>query len=231
MKTIEFYPASKDVEIIIPPPKPASECLPKWYKDIKPFENGKPVYKDGVVKNKTVKLCLPFFDSLTSGYIQESWCDIHVSHKNGNLEVSYSQYPSPFNYREKLSLKVNNSFLPIECVWQIYWLPKLSDGYSALFTHPLNRFDLPFVTSSGIIDSDKFFHSIPANYPFVMYENFEGIIPQGTPLYQIIPIKRDNWKSESKKFNEDEYKKRSVSVYRSFVGSYKKFFYQKKSYK
>lgn len=231
MKTVEFYPSSKDIAIVVPPPKPASEYIPKWYKDTKIFENGKPSYKDGQIENKTIKSCVPFFDSLTSGYIQESWCDIHVSNQNGNIQITYSLNPNPINFREKISLKINESFFPVEFIWQVYWLPKLSNGYSALFTHPFNRFDLPFITTSGIIDSDKFFHNMPANYPFIMHGNFEGVIPQGTPLYQIIPIKRDSWRSKIQPFNEEEYKRRFAQVNRSFIGNYRKFFHQKKSYK
>jgi len=28
-----------------------------------------------------------------------------------------------------------------------------------------------------------------------MKNNFEGLIPKGTPVIQVIPFKRDNWKS------------------------------------
>jgi hypothetical protein len=59
-------------------------------------------------------------------------------------------------------------------------------------THPLNRFDLPFTTTSGIVDSDKFF--APGNVPFFIKEGFSGIIPEGTPFLQLIPIKRATWK-------------------------------------
>ena len=31
-----------------------------------------------------------------------------------------------------------------------------------------------------------------------MKEDFEGVIPAGTPIIQIIPFKRENWNSENK---------------------------------
>jgi hypothetical protein len=41
--------------------------------------------------------------------------------------------------------------------------------------------------------------------PIVLKRGFEGVIKQGTPISQLIPIKRDRWKSEQKKFNQDGY--------------------------
>jgi hypothetical protein len=63
-----------------------------------------------------------------------------------------------------------------------------------LLTHPLNREDLPFHVTSGIIDSDVFFNA--GNIPFFIKEDFEGVIPKGTPIAQLIPIKRYDWKMQ-----------------------------------
>jgi hypothetical protein len=71
---------------------------------------------------------------------------------------------------------------------------KLPKGYSALFTHPLNRFDLPFFTASGIVDAD--YGMGGGGVSFCIDKNFEGVIPAGTPIVQIFPFKRDDWKSE-----------------------------------
>lgn len=234
MKEITFYPSSKITEISVPHPKPASSYIPEWYKQIKKFygEENKPVFQDGAIINKTIKNCTPFMDSLTSGYIQESWCDITISFTdNGYFDYNYSCGPDPLSYRDRVSLNIPDHFIQNEFTWQVHWAPKLESGYSALITHPFNRFDLPFVNTSGIIDSDKFFHEIPGNYPFYFYKNKEIFIPCGTPLYQIIPIKRDNWKSSAQEFNEIETLKRKTQTRRFFQGSYKKFFHEKKSYR
>jgi len=69
-----------------------------------------------------------------------------------------------------------------------FQLPK---GYSFLVTHPLNRFDLPFVTTSAIVDADILFPA--GQFPFFALKGFEGIIPRGTPIAQLIPFKREKW--------------------------------------
>ena len=67
-----------------------------------------------------------------------------------------------------------------------------------MITHPLNRNDLPFITISGIVDGN-FAISADGNVPFYIKNNFEGIIPQGTPIAQLIPFYRQNWFFKIKK--------------------------------
>jgi hypothetical protein len=67
------------------------------------------------------------------------------------------------------------------------------------------------------------------NHPFFIQEEFEGIIPKGTPYMQMIPIKRDSWKSEFAEY--DPMLSLSVGKIRQyFMGGYKKMFWQKKEY-
>jgi hypothetical protein len=111
-------------------------------------------------------------------------------------------------------------------------VPKLPKGYSAIFAHPFNRIDLPFFTTTGVVDSDVFFHTgeHSGNYPFYIEKDFEGIIPAGTPMYQIIPVKRENWKSSAVPFNLDDSIRRERMLKRHFMNNYKKQFWQRKNY-
>jgi hypothetical protein len=59
---------------------------------------------------------------------------------------------------------------------------------------PMNRFDLPFLNTTGIVDSDKV--HLLGSFPFFIVEGWEGTIPAGTPYLQILPFKRDNWDHE-----------------------------------
>jgi hypothetical protein len=67
-------------------------------------------------------------------------------------------------------------------------------------------------------------------YPFYIDHNFEGIIPLGTPMFQMIPFKRDDWKSTIKEFNITEQKKKSYLSLREYWSVYKNHFWQKKKY-
>jgi hypothetical protein len=77
--------------------------------------------------------------------------------------------------------------------WYGEWAVRLPEGYSALYVQPMNRYELPFQTTSGIIDSDAV--NLFGTVPFFIAKEYEGILPKGTPFLQIIPFKRENWDS------------------------------------
>jgi hypothetical protein len=74
------------------------------------------------------------------------------------------------------------------------WFYETPPGYSVLVTHPMNRYDLPFIVQSGIIEADIW--GLPVFVAFFLNRNFRGTIPKGTPIFQMIPIKRDSWQME-----------------------------------
>ena len=58
-------------------------------------------------------------------------------------------------------------------------------------------------------------------------------IPQGTPICQVIPVKRDNWKAEYSfldKSQLDKQKDLRVTMQEDRVDWYKKYAHQKKKY-
>ena len=46
----------------------------------------------------------------------------------------------------------------------------------------------------GVIDTDTL--NTGSNAPFVLRKNFAGLIPKGTPMFQIFPFKRESWVAE-----------------------------------
>lgn len=232
MKKIEWLAANKTVMENIPCPKSSKNFLPQWYKQIKKFNNNKIeiIEKNNqVYANTSVKSCMPFFDSMTNGFIQETWCDIYIEKNNEEINYFWSLDPQIISHREFISsenMLKNKEFYNLEFIWKQYWMPKLPKGYSMLFIHPLNRTDLPFFTLSGIIDSDLFYETpdMGGNIPFYIKNGFSGIIPAGTPMYQMIPIKREKWFDFGGKINT--YKNKKIKTF--FYDGYKKMYWQKK---
>jgi hypothetical protein len=92
---------------------------------------------------------------------------------------------TPFHEDDRYIVKFNN-----------FWTIKTPPGYSLLFTHPLNRIDLPFTTISGMVDTDTFPDNL-INFPARWHDtNFNGVLPRGTPVAQCIPVKREIWTAE-----------------------------------
>ena len=209
---------------------PASTTVPDWYKNIPPFIGGKPIIENYNKPNITVKNCIPFLDSLTTGYTLTTYQDIQVTSTEFGPKLTWLIEPDPVVIRDPqpgLPIPIGHSNLHF--AWNLPINYKTPKGYSVLIVHPLNRFDLPFNTLSGIIDSED--GMFGGQLPFFIHYGFEGIIPKGTPIAQIIPFKKENWvkeKDESLIQTGKKIKYLSTSVLK---GWYKKNIWKKVTYR
>ena len=216
---------------------PATKEIPDWYKRIPAFRSGsKPTFSfDGTV-DTTVKMCIPVADIFRAGYIQNTWADVHFEYdKTVGKKIPQlvtSGYVPVAKARQHSDVVDENSeyYEPFEFAWQTKWMPVLPDGYSALVVHPFNREELPFSTMGGIIDADKFHHDDAGNHPFFIKKGFEGLIPAGTPMYQVIPFKRDDWEASLLEY-EEKTPLNAMSVKNLFWGAYRERFWSKKTFK
>jgi len=209
---------------------PAKNHIPEWYKEIPRWKNNQMF----TVENGfgiTVKHCMPFLDSLTSGYMVVLPNDIYVKNNNGSPYVSWNNMEFPLKWRDEISDSklVPAGHYPREYLWQTGTSNTIPLGYSMLFTHPLNRYDLPFTTLSGIIDGGLVMHPT-GQIPFYIKEGFEGIIPQGTPYAQIIPFRQENWSSEVSNGLNKKGKEHHLLAGALISGWYKKTFWTRKKY-
>jgi hypothetical protein len=216
-KIILFASSENEVDV----PKPSKRYLPSWYIKSEQFIGGKPKIIEGRKTSKAVKSCFPFLDSLTSGYIVELHTDIEVTQTVDGPSFKWPTQLSPLTQRDSESAKLVP--VPLGCgsahlIWTPKFIFKTPPGYSTLITHPLNRHDLPFVTLSGVVDSDKGIQL--GNYPFFLAKNFEGIIEAGTPIMQLLPFKRENWDSKEDASLVESTKKISFLSHRKIAGGY-----------
>lgn len=215
---ISFVPGKQEIQESVPPPEQSKNFIPKWYKDI-------PGKQDLI----NVKKCIPFLDSMSHGYIQKTWADIHVEKSSDGITVSCNDTVCLFSVRETSDIPTGDQYYDFQLIWQRPWSPVLPDGYSGLVVHPLNRLDLPFLTLSGIVDFDKSIHAPVGNIPFYIKRGFVGVIPTGTPMFQIIPIKREEWTSEVTAYSESFWDEK-VEERKGISDFYKKKLWQKKSF-
>lgn len=182
-------------------PVPTIKEMPEWFRKADRFAIN-PMTKDYWVgpdggKIPTWKACPAIFDILSTGYVLRTPCDLKFYLKNSKIavEVTDPKYKDFCTERPFMPQFVHpQGYYQEHFAWYPDWAVELPDGYSALYTHPLNRFDLPFFMTTGIIDNDKV--KLPGTMPFFIIKGFEGTIPAGTPYAQIIPFKREDWKSE-----------------------------------
>lgn len=236
---IEFIPCTEFAEKVLIPPKPAKNCIPEWYKKMPKFIEGQGntssiALGNNQATNSTLKLCTPFLDAMTTGYIWELPLDIEIR-RNHNNEISFrwmtqETYITSHDKEQHPTLPVPNNAYDFVMKWAFDFVIKTPAGYSTLFTHPFNRNELPFVTFSGIVDTDKY--QRPVQFPFQLINMNRDIliIEKGTPLCQFIPFKRDDWKSYVGQFDEIREKKSIFDLRSKIVRSYKNQFWSKKQY-
>jgi hypothetical protein len=212
----EFYPLNEFFEPIVE----AKQFIPDWYKKIPPYTTGK-LEISNYKSNASMKNCMPFLDSLTIGFMITTQMDIQVTLVNGGPVVTWLQQPDPLMGR---GTSVNVFPIPKgsnsqHFAWVLPCAFKTPKGYSLFFTHPFNRFDLPFTTLSGIMDAYK---GMPGGFvPFFFEQGFEGIIPKGTPIAQIIPFKKENWVAKKNKKVTDLARRQNFNAKSVTKGYYK----------
>lgn len=232
---VEWIPQNEYASEFIPPPKPAKNYIPEWYKNMPPFAGGQtPTIKDHCRADATEKLCMPLMDTFTVGYIQESWCDVHIRiDDDGNrkvIQANTSEQLITDRIERNYIIPDNSNNEDLHINWVTQWEPKTPKGWSTYYSHPFNQYDVPFRTIDGIIDTDRWW--IGGSIPFVLKKGFEGVIPKGTPIYQMIFFKRENWKSKILKYNDikNDRQKLYDKVFNHFHSGYRKNIWIKKSY-
>jgi hypothetical protein len=223
-------------------PVPISKTIPQWYREADRYAKDPATGKYWEMpqvggKIPTWKACPAVFDIMGSGYTYVTPCDIEFAEDSaGNIHarvlddkyqnflterMPLAHFPHPQGYHQK------------HFAWWPDWAVELPEGYSALYAHPFNRFELPFLTMSGIVDNDKV--HLPGTMPFFFLKGVVGILPAGTPYAQIIPFKREHWESETdvslsveemearNKANSAKYRKPDGGVYLREVWERRKY--------
>lgn len=195
--TITFLLTDNDYETRSLDIKTGSELIPQWFKDIPAKVK---LRSNDTKEDLSIKRCIPVLDAITTGYYLVTTKDYTFEYDK-ELEVSkisgydVSQRNITMHPATQLGgMPFSPEYIKYAYKWGNEYTIKTPPGYSILFTHPLNYPYLPFYTLSGVVDTDTYI--MPVLFPFIMKNNFEGIIPAGTPVIQIIPFKRDDWKSD-----------------------------------
>jgi hypothetical protein len=231
-KPIIEFNISKHVEGIFDKPEPARNNVPEWWKkQARYHDDGSVTYNAKGEISHTIKRCMPVMDAMTTGYVIKLPSDLVVIQNNGNPEFVWG-YPdwsliAPHDPEQVSAYPKDDRWhwQPLKFVNP--WAVRTPKGYSCLFTAPLHGDKLPFHILSGVVDTDVF--NVPVNFPFFIEKGFEGTIPAGTPIVQVIPFKREEWDSEYKYMTNDDLSRYKSST-RFVKDRYMKFFRQPKNF-
>ena len=230
-------------------PTPSKLNIPEWYKKL-----------EHSILNRTIKGCIPFLDTLTSGYLLKIPQDFYVRHNIDNENEKGEKFKDSFqtfglydmvhlldaksinlnsgtsihllNQVKGSSLIEKNKNLPFHKILNP-WKIKTPKGYSCLFVPPLNNSDDRFSIIPGIVDTDSY--PIEINFPIVIngdkYQTLETTIKKGIPYVQIIPFKRDSWKMTLKSREQKEIQNSKIFWGLKLLNVYKDKYWKKKSWK
>ena len=197
-----------ELEGLIPPPVPAAQGLPDWLKAMPAQAFNALVQQE----TPTVKRCPPFIDAMTSGFLLPLICDLRV--ENGEFiwendlppggAVSFVRSPIGFHDSGQVTGTPLYDDGRLLIKFHNLWTIEAPEGYALFFTHPVNRFDLPFTTLSGLVDSDRY-HDNWIHFPAHWHDmNFSGVLARGTPVAQCIPVKREKWLARTAAFTSED---------------------------
>ena len=188
-----------ELEGRVPAPELATRLTPQWLARMPASE---PSAVLGGVPVRTVKQCPPFVDALRYGILFPLSADITV--RDGEFEWDWDIPPLASSPVTRAPLGVHlpeqvKGLPPLDAdagaarfviKFTNYWTVGLPAGWSMLFTHPLNRMDLPFRTVAGLVDCDAYASNF-VHFPALWHDDaFEGVLPRGTPVAQGVPVRR-----------------------------------------
>jgi hypothetical protein len=215
--TLKFRcpPELKD---LLPRPVPAGLGIPDWLKAMPQRAVGALNFRE----DDTIKRCPPFVDAMTNGFLLPLICDVRV--ENGEFswdnaippggEIGFVRSPIGFHDESQVAgtplFEADHFLIKFHNLWTI----EAPDGYALLFTHPVNRLDLPFTTLTGLVDCDRY-HDNWIHFPAHWHDmSFSGVLPKGTPIAQCIPVRRDDWIADIASLTTDEMQRVSDLAFR-----------------
>jgi hypothetical protein len=219
-------------------PYPASQSVPDWWKAMAPYTkgpdnpDGKKLIVNNFESNASPKKCVPMLDAMLSGYIIPLWSDVQVRNVEENRKSL--TWRARENVFEAHGFDAANVETPVGYSNQVFkfmnrWRIITPKGYSCLITQPFGYRQTGVQAIPAVVDTDL--SSLEILPPVWFANDFEGILEAGTPMVQITPFKRSDWKAEYSYLKDGEYERiEEKNFRRHIVNHYARKVWQKKNY-
>lgn len=196
-------------EPFLPKPVLAKGALPDWLKAMPST-----VLSDalGGAEVRTLKHCPPMLDAMQAGILFPLAADVTVAGGALSWDWNLPAHETARPTRSPIGLHVPEQAIgaPFDLPddqfvvkFTNFWTVEAPQGWSLMFTHPLNRADLPFRTLSGLVDCDAFSDCF-VHFPALWTDpGFEGVLKAGTPVAQAFPVRREAIELVVEEMDED----------------------------
>ena len=233
MKNIKFTYIGKYYYDVCERPRPSSAFVPDWYRDMPEYlGHDNRIVVNYNNSNATAKKCIPMLDEIITGYTIPLWADVQVQQMPELPMLSWRVSQDVFELHGPTSKLVPPPPGFSTTVYKFIAGLRIETppGYSVMIKQPSGHTDLPFHVIPAIVDTDK--SVIENNFPMWIEEGFEGIVEKGTPMVQVVPFKREDWKAEFDWITFDQFNAERDKGARSTIrNNYTKNIWTKKRFK
>jgi hypothetical protein len=187
MCRIEFH-APANLFDRIPHPYPATRAVPEWLKNM-PMDRG---------EGGTIKRCPPFVEAITAGYIIPVPFDVALSVSAEGVLSAKGADPDFPSVSAHHDIQYQGSPFQHSAVLKFRnpWVILTPSDYVCLITAPINRlFELPLLPLTGIVETSQYYREVNVPSVCMMRPGQTATARRGSPLVQVIPIRREAWTS------------------------------------
>lgn len=225
---------------LLEPPVPAKKQIPDWFKKMKNYIDPVKNYR-----SPTVKKCMPFLDSLTSGYVIKNTVEVVFWWDKDDLLWDFPRIDLNTLKRLNMGIETHDAYqiskssfreyeIPVPFKYINPWNIQTPKNYSCLFTNLLNRENDSIRILDGIVETDNYDSQV--NFPFFLKsfpKDKTFILKKGSPIALVFPFKRDDWKMTINKLSDKDLIKREKNRWNMFTileDNYKNFLWRRKKY-
>lgn len=190
---------------VIPEPVQAYKRIAKWFSKIPAVldlnDPNRPAPRDhfgGPVM--TAKKCLPLIDGMSLGYVLSTPADFTVRTGPAGsdlMEIINPPWGAVASTHDPIQLGSETSPTGKRPAIKFhnFWAIRTRKGWSTLFIPLMNHMDKRFTCLAAAVDTDTYPKQV--NFPAVFHaDNFDEVIPAGTPVVLAIPYRRSTVERE-----------------------------------
>src|SRR6266566_4805981 len=134
-------------------PTPASRNVAEWYKDL-PIEA--PSINEPPEVIPTVKRCPPFLEAMSCGYIIP-FCTDAIFTTDARGDLAFEANAPLIETHDPAQFRGTPFGSAVLVKFVNPWIIRTPPGYSTLILPLLNRFHIPFLILSGVVETDNYY--------------------------------------------------------------------------
>lgn len=224
MRNIKFIMVGDHAAKTSLPIEPAVHHTPEWWKRMEQHYPSGALDLENRIPNLSPKKCFPLFDAMTAGYLLRTWADMLVTQTSDGPVFKWKVTVPMVEQHQRITrdMPAPVGYHPQVFKYEARMRTVTDRGYSMFVVPAWGHNPLTLHAVPGIVDSDG--PTTAFSYPFWVRADYEGVVPKGTPLAQIVPFRRESWVSHTAVESHEDYRAFDDANFNgTLVGHYRRF--------